>query len=78
MKILLQHARTHLYLGDNGRWRVDAEEAYDFQHSKVLIDFVQSHRLSGVQIAVKFIEAEYDEIVPIPPHQFQPSPRFNQ
>ena len=67
MKILLQHLRTKLYLRSIGSWTAKCEEAHDFQHSQRLIDFVRDNRLEGVQIAVKFDEAEFDEVFPVPP-----------
>jgi len=67
MKILLQHVRTQLYLRSIGNWTANPEEAHDFQHSQRLVEFVHNHRLSGVQIAVKFLEAQFDEVFPVPP-----------
>ena len=67
MRILLQHARTQLYLRGLGDWTANSFDAFDFQHSQKAINFARDHRLSGVQIAVKFIDSEADEIAPIPP-----------
>ena len=67
MKILLQHLRTKLYLRSAGSWTDKFEEAHDFQHSQRLIEFVRDNRLEGVQIAVKFDKAEFDEVFPVPP-----------
>ena len=67
MKILLQHVRTKLYLRSLGSWTANPEEAHDFQHSHRLIDFVQNNQLESVQIAVKFLESQFDEVFPIPP-----------
>jgi len=69
MKILLQHMRTNLYLRSLGSWTDNAEEAHDFKHSQRLLDFVYNNGLEGVQIAVKFLEGQFDEIFPIPPGQ---------
>ena len=66
MKILLQHARTQLYLRSLGNWTANAFEAYDFQHSQRAIDFAHEHGISGVQIAVRFLESQYDEVFPLP------------
>ncbi len=66
MKILLQHTRTQLYLRGLGDWTANPQEAFDFQHSQKAIDFARENRLSGVQIAVKFVDSEVDEIVPLP------------
>jgi len=66
MKILLQHARTQLYLRSLGNWTASPFEGYDFQHSQRAIDFAREHGITGVQIAVKFLESQYDEVYPLP------------
>lgn len=66
MKILLQHARTRLYVRGPGDWTLNLHEAFDFQHSQKAIDFAHLHGLTGVQIAVKFIDSQFDEIFPLP------------
>jgi hypothetical protein len=67
MKILLQHVRTKLYVRSLGNWTPNPVEAYDFQHSQRAIDFARDHGLNSVQIAVKFIDAQFDEVFPLPP-----------
>ena len=66
MKILLQHIRTELFLRSLGNWTANYHEAHDFQHSQRAIDFAREHGLSGVQLAVKFVESQFDEVFPIP------------
>lgn len=66
MKILLQHSRTQLYLRGLGDWTPDPNQAYDFGHSQRAIDFACEHYVAGVQIAVKFVDPEFDEIIPLP------------
>lgn len=66
MKILLQHIRTQLYLRSLGNWTANPHEAHDFQHSQRAIDFAREHGLGGVQLAVKFVESQFDEVFPIP------------
>ncbi|NOS68538.1 MAG: hypothetical protein HOP33_01230 [Verrucomicrobia bacterium] len=66
MKILLQHARTQLYLRGLGNWTANAYEALDFQHSQRAIDFAREHALTGVQIAVKFVDSQFDEVFALP------------
>ena len=66
MRILLQHVRTQLYLRSLGNWTMNPLEACDFQHSQRAIDFTREHGLTGVQIAVKFNDSHYDEVVPLP------------
>jgi hypothetical protein len=66
MRILLQHTRTGLYLRSLGNWSSSPYEALDFQHSQRAIDFARSNQLSGIQIAVRFLDSDYDEIAPLP------------
>ena len=66
MRILLQHARTGLYLRGLGDWTPNPYEAFDFQHSQKAIDYACKHGIIGVQIAVRFVDSECDEVVPLP------------
>ena len=66
MKILLQHTRTQLYVRSLGNWSANPHEAYDFQHSQRAVEFAREHGLTAVQIAIKFIESEFDEVFPLP------------
>jgi len=65
MRILLQHARTRLYLRGLGDWTANPQDGFDFQHSQKAVDFAHQHTLTGVQIAVKFIDSQFDEIFPL-------------
>jgi hypothetical protein len=67
MRILLQHTRTQLYLRGLGDWTANPYDAFDFQHSQKAITFARDHTLAGVQIAVKFVDSDCDEVAPIPP-----------
>lgn len=66
MKILLQHVRTQLYVRSLGNWTASPLEAHDFQHSQRAIDFARDHGLTAVQIAVKFVDPQFDEVFPLP------------
>jgi hypothetical protein len=66
MKILLQHARTQLYLRSLGSWTANPLEAYDFHHSRRAINFAREHSIGGVEIAVNFKDAEVQETLTIP------------
>ena len=72
MRILLQHMRTQQYLCGLGRWTSNPFEALDFQHSQKAIEFAREHNISGIQIAVKFLDNQFDEVVPLPPFQQAP------
>jgi hypothetical protein len=76
MKILLQHLKTNLYLRSLGCWTDNPEEAHDFKHSQRLLDFVHNNGLTGVQIAVKFMEQQFDEVFPIPARHHLQLARF--
>jgi len=65
MKILLQHARTRLYLRGLGDWTANPSEAFDFQHSRRATDFACQNGLSGVQIAIRFFDSQSDEVFPL-------------
>jgi hypothetical protein len=73
MKIVLQHIRTQLYLRSLGNWTANPLEAHDFQHSQRAIDFAREHGLSGIQIAVKFIDSQFDEVFPLPASTAMPA-----
>ena len=76
MKILLQHIRTQLYLRSLGNWTANPLEAHDFQHSQRAIDYAREHALNGVQIAVKFIDSQFDEVFPLPEPTTAATPRL--
>jgi len=67
MKILLQHVRTQLYLQSPGKWTANPFEALDFQHSQIAIDFARDYGIDGAQIAVTFVDRQFDEVVTLPP-----------
>ena len=74
MKILLQHSRTRLYFRGLGDWTANPQEAFDFQHSQRATDFAYQNRLSGVQIAVRFFDSQFDEVFPlVSGHSLEPA-----
>lgn len=74
MKILLQHARTQLYLRSLGNWTADPVEAYDFRHSRRAIDFAHENSIGGVQVAIKFLGHEFSEEFAVPISSSAPPP----
>ena len=78
MKILLQHARTQLYLRSLGNWTADSRQAHDFLYSQRAIDFAHDHSITGVEIALNFADSEYDETFVIPVHVAQPADTIAQ
>jgi hypothetical protein len=65
VKILLQHARTQLYLRHLGSWTDEAARAYNFVHSRRAIAFARQHDVTGVQVAVNFNDAVRDDVFPV-------------
>ena len=66
MKILLQHARTQLYLRNLGNWTANPFEAYDFRHSQRAIEFAREHAITGVQIVVKVLLDGPEDVYALP------------
>ena len=66
MRILLQHRRNRFYFRRLGVWTCDEQAAFDFERTARAIDFAQSHELQDVQLLVKFVDAEFDQVVEIP------------
>ncbi len=75
MKILLQHAKTGLYLKAEGRWTSDVSEALDFGSSKRAIKHLKQNDLPGVQVLVAFIEPACIDTVALqlPPPELRPA-----
>ena len=66
MRILLQHRRNKFYFRRLGVWTCDEKAAFDFERTARAIDFAHSHELRDVQLLIKFVDAEFDQIVEIP------------
>jgi len=66
VKILLQQTRTQLFLKGLGSWTANPYEAFDFEHSQRAIEYVSNNQLQGLQIVVKFIDGQFDQVVPLP------------
>lgn len=66
MRILLQHARTQLYLRSLGNWTANPLEGFDFKRSQCAIDFARQHGINGVEIAANCMEAGTDQNVLLP------------
>jgi hypothetical protein len=65
MKILVQNCLTHLYLKTLSEWTADSAEAKTFPNSESAILYCSQHRLSAVQIVLKFESDRYDISLPI-------------
>jgi len=68
MRILLQQKETGLYFIDQGNWSAASVEAMDFVSSTAAIDYCISHKLTGVQLVLKFEEEKYDIVLPVLPN----------
>lgn len=66
MRILLQQKNTGLYFKEIGEWVTDAGSATDFLSSTKAMAFCASHKISDVQLVLKFDEQHYDIVVPAP------------
>jgi hypothetical protein len=65
MRILLQQKETGLYFKNIGDWSREPAEAMDFLSSTAAIDFCAINKLSGVQLVLKFVEHQYDIVMPV-------------
>lgn len=66
MKILLQNIHSKLYFSLLDLWTANPRAAYNFRHSKQALDYVRRQNLKDVQLVVKFDDAQWDEIIPLP------------
>ncbi len=65
MRILLQQKETGLYFKNIGDWSREPAEAMDFLSSTAAIDFCAINKISGVQLVLKFVEHQYDIVMPV-------------
>jgi hypothetical protein len=75
MRILLQQRDTGLYLEAADAWTADATEATDFVSSTAALDFCAAHRLTGVQIVLKFDQEKHEIVLPTLPLPATQAPR---
>ena len=66
MKILLQNVQTKLYYCLLDIWTANPVAAFNFRHTVEALAFVRTQNLRDVQLVVKFQDAQWDEIVPLP------------
>jgi hypothetical protein len=62
MKILLQHTHSGLYVRGPHDWTPNHQDGLEFEHSRNAMGFARDHRLNEVQIAVKFLDSQYDQV----------------
>lgn len=65
MKVLLQHKETGLYLKEVGEMTGTPSEAKDFLSSTLAIRFCITHKISGMQIVLRFHEQHFDIVLPM-------------
>jgi hypothetical protein len=65
MRILLQEKETGLYFKEVGSWTPEPTEAMDFLSSTKAIDYCVAHKLTGVQLVLKFEEHLHDIVLPM-------------
>lgn len=65
MKVLLQHKESGRYLKDVGITTPDAMDAMDFLSSTQAIEFCAQHKISSMQIVLRFHEQHFDIVLPM-------------
>ena len=65
MKVLLQHKESGLYLKDIGVTTHVTMDAMEFLSSTQAIEFCASHKISDMQIVLRFQEQHYDIVLPM-------------
>ncbi len=65
MRILLQQKETGLYFKEVGGWAHNPADAMDFVNSTKAIDFCATHKITGVQLVLKFEEQLYEIVMPM-------------
>lgn len=75
MKVLLQQKSSGFYLKTDGGWTLNRMDAEDFLSSSKATEFCTLHKLSGVQIVLKFEEQHYDIVLPLTADRRNPGVR---
>jgi len=65
MKVLLQHKESGLYLKEHGVTTGNRAEAMDFLSSTQAIEFCAAHKITGMQIVLRFDEQHCDIVLPM-------------
>jgi hypothetical protein len=73
MKVLLQHKESGLYLKEAGITTGDRAEAMDFLSSTQAIEFCLAHRITKMQIVLRFDEQHFDIVLPMTVNHRRPS-----
>jgi hypothetical protein len=65
MRILLQQEGTALYFQKMGAWTSEPMSAMDFLSSTAAIEYCLHHKVTGVQIVLKFADQKHDIVLPM-------------
>lgn len=65
MKVLLQHKQSGLYLKGVGATTPYRVEAMDFLSSTQAIEYCADHKITGMQIVLRFDEQRFDIVLPL-------------
>jgi len=65
MKVLLQHRESGRYLQEVGMTTPDSADAMDFLSSTQAIEFCARHKITGMQIVLRFHEQHFDIVLPM-------------
>jgi hypothetical protein len=69
MKVLLQHSESGHYFKEVGVTTSERSDAMDFLSSTQAIEYCTIHKITGVQIVLRFDEQHYDIVLPMSPGQ---------
>lgn len=65
MRILLQQVGSGLYFKALNEWVANPAEAMDFLSSTKALAFCAAHRITGVQLVLKFEREHYEIVLPV-------------
>jgi hypothetical protein len=65
MRILIQNCKTKQYLTNDRDWTADQSGAAVFGSTTLAMKYSNAHRLTDVQVVLKFPEDRYDVHIPL-------------
>jgi hypothetical protein len=73
MKVLLQQKESGLYVKERGVTTDNRAEAMDFLSSTQAIEFCAAHKITGMQIVLRFDDQHFDIVLPMGDNSKRPS-----
>jgi hypothetical protein len=74
MRVILQQIATEMYFQGAGEWTIDPDKAHNFGSSLKAIDYCLAQKLTGVEVVLKFTEAQYDIHLSVTGNRKKPPP----